>query len=549
MKLRSTLSALAAGFLALTSALGAQTSTEISPQDLRQRLFLIAHDSMGGRATGSEGNFKTASYVAAEFQRLGLAPGGDNGTYFQVIPFFRLKPDERLTLAVDGQALTLGRDFVPLRSARPPVALDGRPIVFGGSSTDTTTWISADLARGAVVLFTFARSGGRGLGRYIGLLGRSGRFRGASVLLIPALEQLPPEGIASFLEGGVMTDTTRAGTGPIIVFVSKSVAERMLGGSIETAKPGATGKPVSGSVGVSFFPLPFAARNVVAVIRGSDPALGNTYVSLSGHNDHVGFDHFPVDHDSLRAFDRVIRPMGADSPNRDPKPEEWREIRRILDSLRAIRPARADSIRNGADDDGTGTVALLEIAEKLAGGPQPRRSILFVNHAAEEEGLLGSAWYTDHATVPTDSIIGEIDMDMIGRGSATDLPDAGPAYLEAIGLRRVSRQFGDILDQVNARQPLPFKFNLTYDAPGHPLQYYCRADHYNYARYNIPAVAFSRGEHLDYHQVTDEAQYIDYDALNRVTRFVSDAALELANRSARPVIDHPKGDPHAACVQ
>ena len=104
-------------------------------------------------------------------------------------------------------------------------------------------------------------------------------------------------------------------------------------------------------------------------------------------------------------------------------------------------------------------------------------------------------------------------------------------------------------EATNAAQPKPFVFNYTYDQPGHPLQYYCRADHYNYARYTIPAVAFSRGEHLDYHQVTDEPQYIDYDDMARVTRLVYDAALRIANLDHRPKVDIPKGDPHAPCRQ
>jgi hypothetical protein len=116
-------------------------------------------------------------------------------------------------------------------------------------------------------------------------------------------------------------------------------------------------------------------------------------------------------------------------------------------------------------------------------------------------------------------------------------------------MRRLSTEFGDVLEAVNKRQPQPFAFNLTFDAPGHPLQYYCRADHYSYARYGIPAVALSRGEHMDYHQVTDEPQYIDYDALFRVASFVRDAALELATRPDRPRLDKPKQDPRAPCRQ
>mgnify|MGYP003577563450 FL=1 len=220
-----------------------------------------------------------------------------------------------------------------------------------------------------------------------------------------------------------------------------------------------------------------------------------------------------------------------------------------------MRRPRLDSIRNGADDDGSGTVAILEIAEALSRSERPRRSILFVSHTGEEAGLLGSRWYADHPTVPIDSIVGEIDQDMIGRGTASDFPRGGTGagsatYLEVIGAKRISREFGEMLEAANARQPVPFAFDYTYDQPGHPLQYYCRADHYSYARYGIPSVAFSRGEHLDYHQVTDEAQYISYPDLARVVLMVHDGALAIANAPERPKRDVPKpADPNAPCRQ
>jgi Zn-dependent M28 family amino/carboxypeptidase len=178
-----------------------------------------------------------------------------------------------------------------------------------------------------------------------------------------------------------------------------------------------------------------------------------------------------------------------------------------------------------------------------------------VSHTGEEAGLLGSRWFTDHPTVPLDSVVGEIDQDMVGRGTSSDYPKGGvgaggPTYLEVVGAKRLSRAFGEVLDAANARQPTPFVFNLEYDRPGHPLQYYCRADHYSYARYGIPAMAISRGEHLDYHQVTDESQYIDYVDLARVSRMVLDAALSLANAPTRPALDVPKpADPHGPCQQ
>jgi hypothetical protein len=528
--------------------LAAQTTAPISAADLKTRLFALAHDSMAGRGTGSPGGFKAAEYVAAEFRRVGLEPAGENGSWFQTIPFFRLRADDRVVLSAGGQPLVLGKDVIPLASAARSPSLDGANVVLGGALTDSATWIDAAAAKDRIVLFTPPAELGRNVFQQLALL-RSARFAGARLLGVVALEALGPDFRAALLDGPVVTDTARSGMGHLVAFVSRLAAERLLGRSLDGAAPGTVGRQVSGSLKLAFFPMAYPVRNVVARLRGTDPALRNTYVSITAHTDHVGFDHSPVDHDSLRAFDRVIRPMGADSPPRTPTAEEASRIRTILDSLRVIRPPRPDSIRNGADDDGSGTVALLEIAESLARGPRPRRSILFVAHAAEEMGLLGSAWYTDHATVPIDSLVAELDMDMVGRGGAGDLPEGGPGYLEVIGMRRLSTEFGDILERVNARQPLPFKFNLTYDQPGHPLQYYCRADHYSYGRYGIPAVALSRGEHLDYHQVTDEAQYIDYEAAERVARFVADVALTIANLDHRPALDRPKGDPHARCVQ
>lgn len=293
------------------------------------------------------------------------------------------------------------------------------------------------------------------------------------------------------------------------------------------------------------------ARNVVALLRGSDATLRGQYVSITAHNDHVGFSHRPVDHDSLRAFNIVIRPMGADSRPHAPTAEETTLIRAILDSLRKVHTARLDSVYNGADDDGSGTIALIEIAQAMTrGNARPRRSILFVSHTAEEKGLVGSEWYTDHPTVSVDSIVAEIDVDMIGRGAARDIKGGGPTYLEVVGLRRLSKEFGDWLEAVNAKQPMPFVFNYEYDAPGHPDQYYCRADHYSYARYGIPSVSLSRGGHMDYHQLTDETQYIDYPDYARLTKLVFDAAIFVANADHRPALDAPKpANPHVPCKQ
>ena len=529
----------------------------ITAADLRQRLYLIADDSMMGRETGSLGAFKASAYVASEFRRLGLEPAGDTGTYFQTVPFWDVKVDPTSRLVTSGgTTLQLATDFLPVSFAVLPRVLEQTPVVYAGSVGDSAHLMApaaGSVTGKFVVLDVPAGFDRRAIGTYLG------RYREALTIGIVALDQLGSEQVARVVEGRPVADTAHNPRSIALVWLSRRAATAILGKDAAAIAPGtATGTTVSGHYDFPRTPVAYPARNVVGILRGSDSALRGEYVSLTAHHDHVGFDHHPVDHDSLRAFNRVVRPMGADSPNRPATDSESVQIRKTLDSLRAIRRPRPDSIRNGADDDGSGTVAILEIAEAFAraqGADRPRRSILFVSHTGEEAGLLGSRWYSDHATVPVDSIVGEIDQDMIGRGTASDFPRGGtgagsPTYLEVIGAKRISREFGEMLEAANARQPVPFVFDYTYDAPGHPLQYYCRADHYSYARYGIPSVAFSRGEHLDYHQVTDEAQYISYRDLARVATMVHDGALAVANAPERPKREVPKpADPHAPCVQ
>ena len=549
--------ALVLAALAAAAALPAQapkTRPAITATDLRTRLFLISADSMGGRESGDIGDWKAAEYVAAEFKRLGLEPAGEHGTWFQTVPLVRVKPAPETRIVVGGiggSTLLPGRDLAVVGRPMPVRPLAHLASIYAGSMNDSARWAPADSIAGRAIILSAlpGPDGARPLGA-LGAVLRNPRFARAALIAVAVLDLLGPERVATFDAGRLTTDTTMYADAVPVLALSSTAAEAMLGRPLAGAAPGTPGLPLDGVVGFIRAPVPYPARNVIAVLRGSDPKLRNQYVSLTAHNDHVGFDHAPVDHDSLRAFDRVVRPMGADSPNRPATPEENAKIRVILDSLRNLRPARQDSIRNGADDDGSGTVSILEIAERMAGERKRlRRSILFVSHTGEEIGLVGSRWFTDHPTVPRDSIVGEIDQDMVGRGTAEDLPEAGPTYLEVIGAKRLSREFGEQLEAANAAQPKPFVFNYAYDAPGHPLQYYCRADHYNYARYSIPAVAFSRGEHLDYHQVTDEPQYIDYDDLARVSMMVHDAAMRIANMDHRPKLDAPKGDPHAVCRQ
>jgi hypothetical protein len=314
---------------------------------------------------------------------------------------------------------------------------------------------------------------------------------------------------------------------------------------------GATGATLSGDIAFIDTPSAYPARNVIGILRGSDPARNGEYVAIGAHNDHIGIAPRPLDHDSVLANNMVIRRQGVQDRVREPTAAEAARIRFLRDSLtRAHGGARPDSINNGADDDGSGTVALLEIAERFATAPQrPRRSLLFVSHTGEEKGLWGSQWFTDHPTVPRDSIVAQLNMDMVGRGKPTDIMGRGPNNVQLIGPRRLSTQLGDLIDSVNAARTPHMDIDASFDANGHPLNRYCRSDHYMYARYGIPITYFSLGYHTDYHQVTDEPQYIDYGHLARIAQFVHDIAEAVANRPQRLVVDKPIPDPSKGCRQ
>ena len=151
--------------------------------------------------------------------------------------------------------------------------------------------------------------------------------------------------------------------------------------------------------------------------------------------------------------------------------------------------------------------------------------------------------------MPRDSIVAQINIDMIGRGGAGDTPGGGPSHLLLVGSRRLSTELGDLVEAVNNRRQRRLALDYSWDAPGHPQGIYCRSDHAMYARYGIPVVFFFTGLHGDYHQVTDEPQYIDYPHYANITQFVHDVAAEVANRAARPVVDKPRPDPRASCTQ
>jgi hypothetical protein len=580
------------------------TVTAITANDLRTRLYQISDDSMQGRRVGEPGNYKVTSYIAAEFKRFGLKPAGDNGTYFQELAFGPAGFDSSSAKLIAGSArLVAGREWAPVaptatNGAAAKATFENVGTVFAGRWRDTIA-LDPALLRGKIAVFTSsfsgsglfaggrgaarilpcdsvpdkfgadaaarvetavradsiaraAAGGGRG-GRGAGGGGRGGAARdtraeaaGAVGILIVSSDSIPsnPFGGRNAMESAVATPAAGAvGTGAI----TPDAAARLFGKSLEQISVGTVGQPVTASWSYEWHMSKTPARNVIAIMPGSDPARAGEYVLISAHNDHNGVNAVAVEHDSLRAVNIVTRPQGSNDPACHPNAVQQRRIDALIARARSIRPPRRDSIMNGADDDGSGTAVLMEIAEQFA-HQKPARSIIFVSHTGEEAGLLGSKWFTDHPTVPLTSIAAALNMDMVGKGRVDQVKFGGPNSVQTLGARRLSREFGDIIDSVNATRTEPMAIDHSWEIPANPMRRFCRSDQVNYVLHDVPVTYFSLGYAEDYHMVTDEPQYIEYDHAARLARFVHDIAFAIAQRKDRPAISG--ADPYyPACPQ
>jgi hypothetical protein len=595
------------------------TVPAITANDLRTRLYGIADDSMEGRRIGERGNFKTTTYIASEFKRLGLKPAGDNGTYFQVLDFGPSGVDStKARLSIAGTALAARTDWMPVlpsaaNGVSAKVDLQNVATVFAGRMGDTSVVLDPAVFRGKVAVFVGAAGTGNapGGGRGAGGGGRGAGGGGGAALAVcsadlgwpnqrgaadalgfvptnamrmtpytpPATSNAPattpPAGrgngrgnaaasptarmIAAGIVGYVVSQdaiapnaafgtNARGGMFPTIpaggipgATITAATAQKIFGKPVDQLTIGTVGQPISANWVYESHVSETPARNVIAILPGSDPKLAGEYVLVGAHNDHNGVNGTAVDHDSLRAYNTIMRPMGANSDAAlSCRPNERQQF--LIDSLlkraRSIRPPRRDSVMNGADDDGSGTVVLMEIAEAFA-KEHPKRSIIFISHQGEEAGLLGSKWFVDHPTVVLDSIVAAHNMDMLGKGHEYDVKFGGPNSVQTLGSRRMSREFGDIIDSVNAISKEPMAIDKTWEVKENPLNRFCRSDQVNYVNKNIPVTYFSLGYARDYHQPTDEPQYIDYDHAARLARFIHDVMTAVADRKDRPFKDGP----------
>ncbi|HVF39306.1 MAG TPA: M28 family peptidase, partial [Gemmatimonadaceae bacterium] len=371
---------------------GKPTQPAITSADLMTRIYIFADDSMGGRLAGEESGLRGTAYIEREVRRLGLVPGGDNGTFFQAVPLYSRAFDPSSQLTAGSTALTGMKDYFPIHAGGTARRVNGAQVIFAGSTLDTAKLIPAAQTVGKAVLVTGPTAGLRR--RYPGAV---------AFIAVPATQQLPIFQRAAAASGTTMRRGDDTTSQAILLATTEATAQAFLGVPLANARPGTVGATLTGDVKWKETDAP--ARNVVAIVPGSDPKLKGQYVAIGAHSDHVGTRRQgAVDHDSLRAFNAAAQKIIVARTGHLPSlpgsgltPDERASIKVNVDSLRRLGPARLDSVYNGADDDASGSMGALEIAEMFATAKvKPKRSLIFVWHTGEEMGLFGAEYFTDH---------------------------------------------------------------------------------------------------------------------------------------------------------
>jgi peptidase M28-like protein len=508
---------------AVMAARGVET---ISAAQLNSYLSFIASDEMEGRDTPSRGLDTTAKFIAFNLGRWGLKPAGDDGTFFQKIGLRRdALEGTKSSAEINGQKFNFGEDFIPNTVG----ATVSAPLVYVGNG-----WVvkskGIDAYQGVDVIDKIVVVYGEGLPRGVmqaDLTGTRGedwanpalyaQQHGAkAVLAIPDDNMIARWGQTrqrSSNPGRAVVEKFQPQVSAVpAIWLSMKMATALFDGEkrdaatlINEGKAGEQAAPfeLSPNKKVTFTIAVKTERpptqNVVAVWEGGDPVLKNEYVAMGAHYDHVGF----------------------------------------------CAPGTADAICNGADDDGSGTTALLGMAEALAGAKQrPKRSVLFVWHCGEEKGLWGSRYFTEYPTIPLNQIVTQINIDMIGRSkkegdtNAGNKDLSGPDSIYIIGSTMMSTELGALSQQVN-KSYLNLQYDVRYDDPKDTNRFFFRSDHYNYAKKGIPIIFFFDGVHEDYHRPGDEPQKIDYAKMERVTRTIYMTLWEVASLKERPKVDKP----------
>ena len=509
----------------------------ITPTDLREWLTYLASDELEGRAVYTEGLGLAAGYVQTHLQSWGLSPRGDSGGFLQTVRVRSVKTTSRSSVTVqvgkesrtfkEGDGITFPRFIGAKRS------FTTTRVEFAGYGVDAPGARYSDLAgkdyKGAAVIF-LGTSGPKAIDAALarGLLGGRGRYltdqMGAAAAIGPAQVTAQPAAepngrpvrpdfvTTQRIDQAVSPSVTANDAFFQFLFSRASFRYDDLKRRADAGEslPGfrLDGVTITWNLDADYQVIRTQfTQNIVAVLEGTDPELKDTYVAVGAHYDHVGYADTELGEDQKRPSAPGRVTVGRES----------------------------DRIWNGADDDGSGTVAVMALARAFAQGPRPKRSVLFVWHAGEERGLLGSRYFADFPTVPMTKIVAQLNIDMIGRNRDDKASEANTLYL--VGSDRISTELHDINREANRGLDQPLTLDYEMNDPADPEQVYFRSDHYSYAAKGIPVIFFTTGMHQDYHANTDEVSKIEFPKLARVTQLVYETAWRLGNLDHAPARD------------
>jgi acetylornithine deacetylase/succinyl-diaminopimelate desuccinylase-like protein len=442
---------------------------------MRARVFFLAADRLRGRATPSAGLDIAASYIRSEFQRFGLQPppGGFEQRYGLVMT--EMGSGWALSVSRGSRRATLshGSDFWGLPWAAGSVEgqlrfVGDRPPVGLVGNGEAAVWV-ARLGPGTQPrewLSVATDAGAVGI-----------------VFVLPAdMEALFRHRLSVDETMYELGDVEPSLPAALVTEAALTAAFEQLGLEAMTAaaQEGGAGTSARIQLAADLQVETSAAPNVIGIVPGSDSRLRDEYVLLSAHMDGLGVG----------------------------------------------RPVDGDSIYNGADDNASGTAAVLEVAEALASLDQsPRRSIIFLLVSGEEKGLLGSSWFVEHPPIRLEQVIANLNIDMVGRNWRDTIAVIGKPY----------STLGALIDSVAAAHP---EIDITTVGDRWPAEgFFFRSDHFNFARKGIPAVFFFNGVHEDYHLPSDEADKILAGKAARIARLIYEVTLALANADQPPSWD------------
>jgi peptidase M28-like protein len=525
----------------------------IRAPELRDWLTYIASDELEGRAVFTAGFGLAAAYISDHLRAWNVTPAGDHGSYLQTVRVLGVKTTSHASVSVtvngetrtfaDGDGITFpknmggkrrftidrvefagygldapGAGHVDFRGKEVkdaaviwlgengPKNVDAAVFrrVLGGRNRYATEQLGAAASIGPVS----EAGAGRG-GRGAGAAAPAGGGRGVP---IPAADFTTVQR----LDAPLPPNLTATDAFFTFLFSQAPVKydelKRRAAAQEELPSFRVPGAAITFTVDADYQVVRTQlTTNVVGIVDGADPQLKRSYVAFGAHYDHVGY-----------AEGEVTR--GDGGPRRAGAPG------------RVTPGAEDDRIWNGADDDGSGTVAIMALAKAFAEGPKPKRSLLFVWHAGEERGLWGSRYFADYPTVPMAAIVAQLNIDMIGRNRDDKASEANTVYL--VGSDRISSELHALNRAANGALPKPLTLNYEFNDPTDLEQLYYRSDHYSYAAKGVPIIFFTTGLHPDYHANTDEVSKIEFDKMTRITQMVYETGARLANLDHAPVRDN-----------